>query len=99
MKEEQPRLFVQHMAVHGGHVDVIRSQCPDHRIHLVAGENEISGDSCLAATGGLKTDGYCHAHRPHRADLHSIFRDWITAWHRELIDAAVRLSFDADDLI
>ena len=99
MKEEQPRLFVQHVAVDGGYVDAVRSQRSDHRIHLVAGENEISGDGCLAATGGLKTDGYRHAHRPHRADLHAIFHDWITAWHGELIDAAVCLSFDADDLI
>src|SRR5882757_9803304 len=99
MEEEQPRLFVQHVAVDGGYVDAVCSQCFDYRIHLVAGENEIPGDSCLAATGGLKTDGYRHAHRPDRADLHAIFRDWVTARHGELIDTAVRLSFDADDLI
>src|SRR4051812_30910089 len=99
MKEEQPRLLVQHMAVNGGDVDAIRSQCPDHWIHLVAGENEISGDSCLAATGGLKADGYRHAHRPDGTELHTVFRHWIAARHGELIDAAVCLSFDADDLI
>ena len=64
MEEEQPRLFVQHVAVDGGYVDIVRSQCSDHRVHLIAGEYEIPGDSCLAATGGLKTDGYRHAIGP-----------------------------------
>src|ERR1700752_2266669 len=99
MEEEQARLVVQHVAVYGGYVDVVRSQRSDHRIHLIAGEYEIPSDSCFAITRGLKTNGYRHAHRPDRTDLHAFFGDRITAWHRELIDAAVCLSFDADDLI
>src|ERR1700736_877386 len=99
MKEKQPRLFVQHMAVDGGYVDAVRSQGPDDGIHLVAGQNEIPGDRRFAGTGGLKTDRYRHAHRPDRTDLHAILRDRITARHGKLIDAAVRLPFDADDLI
>src|SRR5258705_10594562 len=99
VKEEQPWLFVQHVAVDGGNLDAVRSQCLDHRVHLVAGENEIPGDSCLAAADGLKADGYRHAHRPDRGHLHAIFGDRITARHGELIDTTVRLSVDADDLI
>ena len=52
VEEEQPRLLVQHVAVHGGYVDAVCTQCSDHRIHLVTGEDEISGDGGLAAPVG-----------------------------------------------
>jgi hypothetical protein len=73
MEEEQPRLFVQHVAVDGGYVDAVCSQCSDHRIDLIAGENEIAGDSCLAAAGGLKTDGYRRLFAGRSSDRESAF--------------------------
>ena len=36
---------------------------------------------------------------PDRCNWHASFRDRIAAWHRELIDTAVRLTLDTDDLI
>jgi hypothetical protein len=34
-----------------------------------------------------------------RRELHSVLGDGIAAGHRELVDAAIGLAFDADDLI
>src|SRR5882757_1003485 len=36
MKEEQPRLLVQHVAVDCGHVDAVRPQCLDDGIYFIA---------------------------------------------------------------
>src|SRR6266446_2959996 len=62
-------------------------------------QNKISRDSGLAATGRLETDGIRDTHRSDRTYLHSILRHRIAARHCKLIDAAVRLPFDANDLI
>src|SRR6266581_725804 len=64
MQEEQSRLLVQHVAVDRRHVDAVRSQLLDHRVHFVAGKNKISSDGGLAAIGRLKTDGVRHAQWP-----------------------------------
>ncbi len=64
MQEEQPRLFVQHVAVDRGHLDAVRPQRPDHGIDLLAGKYEIAGNGGFAAAGGLEADRSRHAHRP-----------------------------------
>src|SRR5258708_21073186 len=71
----------------------------DHGIYFVASQNKITGDSGLAATGRLEVDGNSHAHRSHRSNLHSVFRNRIPPRHIELIDPAVGLSFDAAKLV
>src|SRR5450759_1791491 len=99
MKEEQSRLLVEHVAMDGGHVDAVRPQRLDDWIHLIAGKNEISGDSRLATTGRLEVNCNRHAHWPDWAHLHSAFHDRIATRHVELIDAAVGLSFGANQLV
>src|SRR5713101_8731387 len=99
MQEEQSWLFVQHVAVDRRHVDAVRPQRLDHWIHFIAGKNKISGDGCLAVTGRLETDSIRHAQRSDRTYLHSILGHRIAARHPKLIDAAVRLPLDANDLI
>src|ERR1035437_10586070 len=99
MQEEQPRLLVQHVAVDRRHVDAVRPQRPDHGVHLVACKHKIAGDGGFATAGRLETDGNRYAHRSDRTYLHSILRHCIAARHCKLIDAAICLSFDADDLI
>src|SRR5438046_8940783 len=63
MKEEQSRLFVQHVAMDGGHVDSACPQRLDHGIHLIARQNKVSGDSRLAAAGRLEVDSRVIAQR------------------------------------
>src|SRR6266849_8009024 len=99
MEEEESRLLVQHVAMDSRHVDAIRSQRLDHGIHLIACKNKISGDGCLAITGRLETDSIRHAHRSDRTYLHSILGHRIAARHSKLIDTAVRLPLNANDLI
>jgi hypothetical protein len=50
MKEKQSRLLIQHEAMDGYDLDSVRVQCLDNRIHLVAGEYKIAGDSRPATT-------------------------------------------------
>src|SRR6266849_5944249 len=99
MKKEQPWLLIQHVAVDRGYVDAIRPQRFDHGIYFVPGKHKIAGNGRLAAAGRLETDRVSHAQRSYRGNLHSAFHDRIAARHAKLIDAAVRLTFDADDLI
>ena len=49
--------------------------------------------------GRLEADGRGHAGGARRSELHSVLGDGIAAGHRELVDAAIGLAFDADDLI
>ena len=73
---------------------------PDHRVHLVAGQHEIAGDGRFAAAGRLETDrGIATPIGPAGRQLHAVFGDRIPARHGQLIDAAVGLSLDADDLV
>src|SRR5258708_39374214 len=99
IKKKKPRLLIQHVAVDRRDIDAIRPQRLDHGIYFVASQNKITGDSGLAATGRLEVDGNSHAHRSHRSNLHSVFRNRIAPRHIELIDPAVGLSFDADKLV
>ena len=71
----------------------------DHRIDLVAGQHEVAGDGGLAAAGRLEVDRGRDAHRAGRRDLHPVLGDRVAARHAELIDAAIGLPFDADDLV
>src|SRR5258706_8500495 len=57
MKEEQPRLLIQHVAMDRGHLDAVRPQSLDHRVHFVTRNHEIAGNSGLTATGRLEIDG------------------------------------------
>jgi hypothetical protein len=54
--EEHPRLFVEHVTVDRGHLDIAGAQRADQRIDLVAGDQEIAGDGGLSATGRLEID-------------------------------------------
>ena len=74
MHEEQPRLFVEHVAVDRRDIDAIGAQRPDHRIDFVARQYEVAGDRRLAAAGRLEVDGLRHPHRADRSDLHSALR-------------------------
>src|SRR5258705_7478003 len=99
MKEEQPRLLVQHVAVDRGHVDAVRPQRHYDGIYFVARKHEITSDSRLAAARRLEVNRYGHAHWSNRRNLHSAFHDRIAPRHVELIDPADRLSSGADALI
>src|SRR6266446_7003849 len=89
MKEEQPWLLVQHVAVDCRHVDAIRPQSRDHRVHFIARKHEIASNCSLAAAGRLEVDRRGYAHRSHRRNLHAAFHDRVAAWHSKLINAAV----------
>src|SRR5438876_10650301 len=95
MKEEQPRLLVQHVTMDRRHVDPIRPQRRNHWIHFVACQNKISGDSGFPAASGLEVDRGSHAHRTYRSNLHSAFHYRIATWQVELINTAVGLTFDS----
>src|SRR5439155_13903664 len=99
MKEEQPRLLVQHVAMNGRHLDAVRPQGIDNGVHLTAGKNKIPGDRRLAAAGRLKVDCCRDTHRPHGGNLHSALGDWVAAWDAKLINATVGLAFDTNDLV
>src|SRR5262249_57680851 len=99
MEEEQPRLLVEHMTMYRRHLDAVRAQRRDDGVHFVAGEHEIAGDRGLAIAGRLKADRRREPQWSDGSHCHSVVGDRIAAWHAELIDAAIGLSFDADDLI
>ena len=63
MNEEHTRLFLEHMAVDRGHLDVAGTQRPDQRIYLVARNQKIAGDGRLATAGRLEVDGVGAAKR------------------------------------
>src|SRR5437879_1893342 len=99
MKEEQPWLFVEHVAMNRCDIDPVGSQRPDHWIDLVPCQHEVASNCRFTATGRLEIDGLRHPHRPDGADFHSAFADWIAARHGELINAAIVLSPRAEDLV
>jgi hypothetical protein len=68
-------------------------------VDLVSGQNKIAGDRSLAIAGRLEADRCGEPQWPDGSHCHSIRGDRIAARHAELIDAAVGLPFDADDLI
>ena len=99
VKEEKPRLFSQHMAVDGRHLDAVRTQRLDDGIYFVAGQDEVTGDRCLVATGWLEVDARGHPHRTRRGDRHSVHRDVVAAGDADLIDASVGMTLRADNLV
>src|SRR5882757_3720641 len=54
--EEHARLFVEHVAVDRGDLDVAGAQGPDEGVDLVAGDQEVAGYRRLAATCRLEVD-------------------------------------------
>src|SRR5437588_4232833 len=66
---------------------------------LVVGQYEITGDGGLASSCRLEIDSDGHAHRPDGAQLHALLGYGIAARNVELVDTAVSLTFDADDLV
>src|SRR5215207_6273665 len=99
MAEEQAWLLVEHVAVQRGYLDPVASQRPDNGIDLVGRQNEVAGNRRLAAAGGLETDRLGDPHRADRGELHAAFADRIAARYGELVDAAIVLALDADDLV
>src|SRR5206468_5989283 len=99
MAEEQAWLLIEHVAMKRGHLDAVGPQGIDHWIDLVSSEDEVTGDRCLAATGGLEVDGLRDPHRTDRREFHAAFADGIAARHSELVDAAIVLTLDANDLV
>ena len=73
------------------------AQGADQRIDLVSRDQKVAGDRGLAAPGGLEVDGVGAAQRS--GDLQPHFDDRVAPRHAELVDAAIRGAFDADDLI
>ena len=57
MKEDDSRLFGQHVAVDRRDVDAVGTQCAYHVRDFRAYEGEVAGDRCLAAAGRLEVDG------------------------------------------
>lgn len=70
MQEEQPRLFVEHVAVNRCDVDIVGAQRPDHRIDFITRQYKIPGNRRLAVAGRLEIDGLRYAHRSDRSDFH-----------------------------
>src|SRR5439155_20626629 len=97
--EAQPWLLVEPMPVDRRPLAPVRPQRLDHGTDFVSGQHEVAGDGGLAAAGGLEVDRGRHAHGSGGSKLHSILADWVAARHTELIDAAVRLPFGAEDRI
>ena len=97
MHEEEPRLFLQHVTVERGHLDAVARSALMTGF-TSSGQDEVPGDRGFAAAGRLEVDGRRDPHGAGRSDLHAAFHDRVAARHRELIDAAVRLALDADDL-
>ena len=87
------------MAVDGRHLDAVRTQRLDDRIYFVAGQDEVTGDRCLVATGWLEVDPGGHPHRTRRGDRHSVHRDVVAAGDADLIDASVGMTLRADNLV
>src|SRR5712664_4491805 len=87
MNEEHARLLVEHVTVDRRHFDIGSAQDSNQWIDLIAGNQKIAGDGCLAAARRLKVDGVgatkCAAH------LHPVFRGWIAPGNPELVDTAV----------
>src|SRR5450631_3258612 len=99
MKEVQPRLLVQHVAMHRCHVDAVCPQCLDNGIYLLTDENKIASNGSLACTGRLEVDRGGYTHRSDRRNLYSAFHDRVAARHAKLVNAAIRLALDANELV
>src|SRR6266545_4813283 len=56
VQEEEPRLLGQHVAMDRRYLDAVRPQSLDHRVHLLADEDEVAGDGGLTAAGRLEVD-------------------------------------------
>src|SRR5262249_37020266 len=99
MHEEEPRLLPEHVAVHGGHFDSIRPQRLHYRIPLGAGQREVAGDRGFAIAGRLEVDRRGNPQGGGRGEVHAVLEHRIATGEAKLVDAAIRLSFRADDLI
>src|SRR5215204_2082050 len=99
MHENQPGLFGQHVAVDCSHLDAIFTQCLDNRVHLLAGEDKIAGNRRLTVGSGLEVDGGGHSHRASGTDLYPSLLNWVAARYAKLVDAAIGLPLDTEDLV
>src|ERR1700737_185546 len=63
--EEKPRLLVEHVAMKRRHLDAVRTQSLDDRVHFFAGQHEIAGYRSLAAAGRLEAYRGRNAKRAH----------------------------------
>src|SRR6202011_1670136 len=97
MDEEQPRLFVEHVAVDRGDLDVAGTQCPDQGIDLVARKQEVAGDGGLTVASGLEVDGIGAAQRS--GDAHAALHGWIAPRDAELVDPSIYGSLGAHRLV
>jgi len=95
VNEEHPGLLGEHVTVNRGDLDAVPPQLSNQRVHLVAGDEEVAGDSGLAAPGRLEADPIRAAHR--RGNRHAVFDARLPTRDGKLIDAAVGLPLDADD--
>src|SRR5579863_6536807 len=97
MNEEHSRLLGEHVTVDRGDLDAVLSQHSDQRIHFVAGHEKVACDSGLAAVGRLEADRVRASHCGD--DRHSVFCGRLPPRHGKLIDAAVGLPLESNDLI
>src|SRR5262245_1588093 len=87
------------MTVKSRHLDAIGSQRLDDWIDLVAGQHKVAGDRGLSAAGRLKAKRRRDTQRADWCNHHSGFGDWVTSWHRKLINAAISLALHTNDLV
>src|SRR5215472_7144903 len=79
MHENYPRLFIQHMIVHGSDLDTITPQYLDHRIDLCRAQNEITVDRCVI-TLELEIEWRVHAHVARDCGTHRGYMDIVTRY-------------------
>ena len=99
MHEKQPRLFRQHVAMEGGHLDPVFPQRLYHGVDFVPEQNEIARNGGLPASRRLKVNCGGNAERASRIKTRAVFADRIRARHTNLINPAIRLTLASDDLI
>ena len=98
MHEEQARLLVQHVAVQGGDLDAVARSARMTGFTSSAVSTKSPVIAALPPPVGWKLMAVGRpSARP--AELHAAFADRIAARHAELVDAAVILALDADDLV
>src|SRR5689334_11007148 len=79
--------------------DASRPQLLDHRIDLLAGQDEVAGDRSFSTSRRLEVDSGRDASWTRRRQLHTTFTDGIASWDAKCVDAAIVCALCADDLI
>src|SRR3984957_13534133 len=99
MHEKQARLFLEHVAVQRRDLDPTGAKCLDDRIDLARHHHKVAGDRSVAVPRRLKAYAGRNAEGARGRNRHAVHRHWIAARDAELIDAAIGLAFDADNLV